>query len=231
MKWTFGILAGDNPVFVHSLIDSIRNQSVKIPEYQILVIGDAARINQFAAHDVDLIEFDESERQGWITKKKNLIALHAKYENISMHHDYATLCSEWYKNFLKFGEDWDVAMTRIENYDGTRFRDWVTWMEELGEKTIQFLSYSETSRTHEMYVSGTYFCVKKEFMLAHPFDENLLWGQGEDVEWSKSVRNSWKYKMNFLSTVKFLKRKSPWPQGPDPFHDEYVNLIKQGTVS
>ena len=29
--------------------------------------------------------------------------------------------------FLKFGNDWDICMTKIKNIFGERFRDWVTW--------------------------------------------------------------------------------------------------------
>jgi hypothetical protein len=59
-----------------------------------------------------------------------------------------------------------------------------------------------------MYVSGTYWCAKKSFMLAHPLDERRVWGQGEDVEWSTRCRNLWNYRMNRQSSVRFFKEKT-----------------------
>jgi hypothetical protein len=46
-----------------------------------------------------------------------------------------------------------------------------------------------------MYVSGSVMIVRKEFMLDNPLDENLGWGEGEDVEWSLRVRKFWDYKI------------------------------------
>ena len=58
-----------------------------------------------------------------------------------------------------------------------------------------------------MYISGAYFCAKKQFMLKYPLDETLIWGQGEDVEWSFRSREIWNYKCNPNSIVKLLKYK------------------------
>jgi hypothetical protein len=58
-----------------------------------------------------------------------------------------------------------------------------------------------------MYVSGSYFCAKKEFMLKNPLDEKLGWNQCEDIEWSFRIRNFWNYRCNDKSVVKFLKYK------------------------
>lgn len=139
-------------------------------------------------------------------KKKNLIAQAAKYQNISLMHDYVALRPNWYDNFIEFGEDWDVCMTRIENQDGKRFRDWMSW------DNFGFIDYDDNTKTKEMYVSGTYFCIKKDFFINHPLDERLSWGEGEDVEWSKSVRNIWNYRCNYKSVVRFIKYKNHFPQ-------------------
>jgi hypothetical protein len=206
-------------------MSSIRSEVSGKCEYEIVLVGDSSKISMFAADDVKIIEFDESIKRSWITRKKNLIAQNCKFNKISMHHDYVAVLPGWFENFEKFGNDWDVAMTRVENVDGSRFRDWVSWYEGAGEKIIQFLKYDDHTQTDQMYVSGSYFCVKKQFLLLNPFDENLCWGQGEDVEWSKRVRNSWNYKMNFRSSVRSLKMKHKWPAGPDPFDSWYRENI------
>jgi hypothetical protein len=38
-------------------------------------------------------------------------------------------------------------------------------------------------------------------------DENFSWGESEDVEWSKKIRNNFKYIMNENSIVHLLKQK------------------------
>jgi hypothetical protein len=43
----------------------------------------------------------------------------------------------------------------------------------------------------------------------HPLDDNLCWGQGEDVDWSKRVRQRYNFSMNSYSTVRSLKFKDP----------------------
>jgi hypothetical protein len=221
--WSFGILAGNDLTMLKSVIDSIRNEVRGVEDYEILIVGDLNKITHLDASDVVLINFDESIKPGWITKKKNLIAQQSKFDKISMHHDYVSLMKGWHQNFLSFDDDWDVAMTRIENFDGSRFRDWVSWYDDREEKTIEFLRYDDESQTNKMYVSGSYFCVKKNFLLAHPFNENLVWGKGEDVAWSKSVRSFWKYKINFNSRVKTLKIKHKWPPN-DPFEAWYFSI-------
>jgi len=44
-------------------------------------------------------------------------------------------------------------------------------------------------------------------MLEYPLNENLIWGKGEDVEWSIRIRRKYNFKMNQFSKVKLLKQK------------------------
>ena len=57
-----------------------------------------------------------------------------------------------------------------------------------------------------MYVSGAYWVAKKSFMKKYLLNENLLWGQGEDIEWSNRWINKEIYKMNINSSVKCCKK-------------------------
>ena len=38
-----------------------------------------------------------------------------------------------------------------------------------------------------------------------PLNESLCWGQGEDVIWSKQVRERYNFNMNINSTVSIMK--------------------------
>ena len=58
-----------------------------------------------------------------------------------------------------------------------------------------------------MYFSGTYWVSKKKIMREFPLNEQLVWGQGEDVLWSRQVRERYEFCMNKYSEVKLLKQK------------------------
>jgi hypothetical protein len=218
-NWTFGIIFGNNPIFLNEVIESIEIQN--IPNYEIILLGDLSFVSNINKSNIKKVHFNESVRPLWITKKKNIIANLAKYDNISLHHDYVKLHKNWYPEFLQFENEWDVCMTRIENKNGNRFRDWVTW------DPVEFVDYKDNSKIKNMYVSGTYFCIKKDFFIANPLDENLIWGWGEDVEWSKRIRDHWNYKCNWKSKVLFCKQKEPHPaEDSDISKDWYDKLYK-----
>ncbi|MFZ4796005.1 MAG: hypothetical protein ACOYMA_00835 [Bacteroidia bacterium] len=197
MEWTFGLITGGNQEnFISKIIDSIDNLNINKNKYEIIIIGNC-NINR---NNTKVINFNENIKPMWITRKKNMITDLAKFNNIVYLHDYIIFDEKWYQEFEKFGDDWDVCMNSIKNLDETRFRDWVLW-------TPKFLDYNDHSQIKNMYVSGSYFCAKKKFMQDHKFNEALSWGQGEDVEWSLSIRSFWNYKCNPNSIVKCLKLK------------------------
>jgi hypothetical protein len=203
MKWTFGIITGgkaeENIKKIHK---SILEQNID-DDFEIIVVGGRNSNLKKTLH----VPFDETKKRAWITKKKNIIAQLSKYDNICMMHDYVILFNDWYINYKNFDQEWDVCMNPVINQDGQRFRDWITWHKWCEEKKITYLDYNIKGRTEQMYISGTYFCVKKDFMLNNPLDESLSWGQGEDVEWCSRIRNKWIYKCNSNSEVGLLKNK------------------------
>jgi|SaaInlV_100m_DNA_2_1039680.scaffolds.fasta_scaffold06641_2 hypothetical protein len=203
MKITFGVITeGNSDLFIKKIHESIINQDID-DNFEIIIVGGNDPKLEHTIH----IPFDESVKRAWITKKKNIIAQEARYDNIILMHDYVYFDELWYHNFKSYTDDWDVCMNSIINADGQRFRDWITWPEWCLENDIIFLDYDDCSRTEQMYVSGTYFCVKKDFLLKYPLNENLSWGEGEDVEWSNRIRHVLNYRCNFNSKVKLLKYK------------------------
>ena len=50
---------------------------------------------------------------------------------------------------------------------------------------------------------------KQNVMKEFPLDENLVWGEGEDVEWSKRIREKYEFSFNKYSKVKLQKEKNP----------------------
>jgi hypothetical protein len=179
--------------------------------YEILIVGNS-NIPDFK--NVMVIPFDENVKKGWITKKKNLITFKAKYDLIVYLHDYYVFDESWYENVKEFGIDFDVCMHQIRNANNARYHDWVLWVQNRSvldwflERTRSCLiPYKSQEFAHYLYISGGYWMAKKSFMLSHPLDEELTWGQAEDVEWSLRCRSDWNYKMNTKSIVKTIKLK------------------------
>lgn len=201
MNFTFGITTDySNQEQINQVISSIR--SLQIPNYEILIIGGEKPEDKV---DVTHIYFDEKQKPGWVTRKKNTLVQAAKYDNVVLMHDYYVFEQEWYKNFLEFGDDWDVCSNAQRLITGARhFTDWVTWDDPVFPRYTA-LKYDDWSRTRYMYVSGGYFIVKKQVALDNPFNEELLHGQAEDVEWSLRVRTRYNIKCNGQSVVRHNK--------------------------
>lgn len=212
MDFSFGIItSGENNKFLKEIINSIKIQ--KIDNYEIIIVGQSS-FSTDKQEKIKSISFDENVRTGWITKKKNLITDNSSYENIVYLHDYVYLDKNWYKGYKKFGNNFKVVTNKIKNYDNTRFRDWTLWsdndnqVDKIINKNLNLLlPYYVDDLTELMYISGTYWIAKKEIMKKYPLDEDLSWGEGEDVEWSKRVREDIDFQFNKFSTVKFLKQK------------------------
>jgi len=221
MDFTFGIItAGNNNLMINKIINSIERQN--IPNYEIIIVG-GENINR---KNVYQISFDERIKDMWITKKKNIITNESRYENIVYLHDYVEFCDGWYEGFLKFGNNFKVCMNKIENYDGTRFRDWSLWAydaEPILKSRGFLIPYDMTHLSKIMYISGTYWVAKKSVMMDIKLDERLIWGQGEDVEWSYRIRNKYNFSMNEYSSVKLMKLKD---KAFDYSSIEDINILK-----
>jgi len=203
MKFTFGIITGgDNPERVNRIIDSI--ESEEIPEYEVIIVGGEKIERLNTLH----IPFDDSgPTRPWITKKKNIITELSMYENIVYMHDYLILLPGWYEGQLLSGSDFTIRMDKIQNADGTRFRDWTLNPQEASLGMANLLPYDVADLTEFMYISGSYWVGKKDFMLHYPLDEKLLWADGEDMEWSKIINKITTFSMNVHSSVKIIKEQ------------------------
>ena len=210
MNFTFGIITSSvNPIIdLNQTINSIIE--LNIPNYEIIIIGGN---KEYQSNNLNIYSFEENPNGGWITKKKNLITKHAKYENIVYMHDYIVFDKDWYINFLNFRNDFKVCMNQIVNLDGTRFRDWTLWAESAEEIGIPnpyyLIPYNIKNLSKLMYFSGSYWVAKKNVMQEFPLNENLFWGQSEDVEWSKRIREKYNFSINENSIVELLKYKNP----------------------
>jgi|TARA_B100001079_G_C16361487_1_gene493119 hypothetical protein len=206
VEFTLGIITGGNSFdLLNEVFKSIQDQYIDKSKFEVVIVGG----EEVEGENVTHVPFDESS--GKYTAKKNLITKFAKFENVVYLHDYMALCDGWYEGYVKFGNDWDICMNVVENSDGSRFRDWCAWDDpELcypdGVHNIALPSY-DYNKTHYMYISGNYWVSKKRVMEEEPLNEDLDWGEAEDVEWSNRIRDKYQYVMNTHSKVKCLKDK------------------------
>jgi glycosyltransferase involved in cell wall biosynthesis len=210
MNFTFGIVTGgNNESMISVIIDSIKNQN--ITNYEIIIVGNCS-----ITEGVVNIEFDENVKKSWITKKKNLITDNATYDNIVYLHDYIIFEDGWYNGQLKKGNDFKIRMDKILNNDGTRYRDWTMWPHNnnnidnhIYRNNERLLPYNVTNLSKYQYISGAYWIGKNDVMKEFPLNEELSWGEGEDVEWSMRLRKKYDFDMNSNSSVRLLKNKDP----------------------
>ena len=202
MDWTFGITTKEGSESVTGqVINSIYGTMKHSPgRFEILVIGGKPVYGENLRH----IEFQEPKGPGRISRKKNLLALHAKFENIVIAHDYIAFHRDWAAGFEIFGGDWNLSMTRVEDIFGRRFYDWISWDSPNFAK-YDPIPYSNKDHTLFQFVPGAYWVAKTQFMLDYPLNEDLMWGESEDIEWSLRVRTKG-LAFNPYSKVRHLKR-------------------------
>jgi len=223
--WTFGIITdgSDMPRLEQCINSAYRNSS---PGEHIIVVGGTKK----PQGNVIWIPFDETIKDKWITKKKNLIAQLADSAAICFMHDYVSLEQTWRIGMDQIG--WPdfthpTCTNKILNGNGKRFRDWCViyndaWMnppidDQKPPENIDghLLQYDNFNMGRWQYMSGAYFCATKYVMMHHPLNEERVWGQGEDVEWCRKVYATYgnnAFLFNPFSEVRFLKIKeqAPW---------------------
>jgi hypothetical protein len=234
MQFTFGIITSPRTRdHLKSCIDSIKSQGIDKNSFEIVIVGNS---NIDDGENIKKIEFDELIKPMWITRKKNLITQNSSFNNICYLHDYVSLKEGWYEGFLKFGEAWDICMNPISNLDGARCLDWMGLPDDpvYGNVVLPY----DYKGSDGMYIPGYYWVAKKKLMEDFPLNEDFVWNEGEDIEWSKRVLGGYpqrwlknlqdfeegkikvsniKYFLNPFSEVKFLKQKN----FPSDFFTEY----------
>lgn len=185
-KWTFGIITkGERDDWLEEIITSIKNQ--KIPNYEIIVCG---TYRERGEKNFKYIPFFGRDDKGWITKKKNLIAKNAEYENVCIIHDRIVFDKDWFPGMKKYGNCFDVLCnSQTLKGVGMRTGDWLTY----GSNTlnspygISQLNYSDWDEY--VYMGGQLSIFKKSVWEKCHWNETLYWGE-EDVELSFRFRDS-----------------------------------------
>ena len=207
MEFTFGIITGGGmDRLLKQCVESIRQEN--IPKYEIIIVGESSAFGD----DLRVIDFDESVKDAWITRKKNIVAQNAKYENIVLMHDYVILKPGWYEGFLKFGNNFQICVNKILTNKGNRYRDYCIFKSLASLESIQTLlpyDFKPTGPFNRLiYASGTYYVVKRSIALQYPLDERLGWGMAEDLVFCYTLTDAGiQISCNSNSSVQLLKEK------------------------
>ena len=216
MDFTFGIITGGNAdENIQIIVDSIRSQ--KIPNYEIIIIGRSS----LKGDDITTIPFDETIKNIWHTKKKNLIVRFAKYENVVLTYDYMRFEKGWYEGFLNFGNSFKVCVNKMVDIESRRFRDHVLFNRFLdarfSDTLIPYGAKLTPAVSKLLYISGGYCVIKKDVGLKYPLREELHWGHGEDVIHSHTLSTAGiLLECNPFSTVALIKEKYFWEREMSP---------------
>jgi hypothetical protein len=213
--------------YINKMIDSIEVNN--IPEYEIIVVGNP----KLTRNNTKIIPFNESQKKAWITRKKNIGINNAKYENVIVTHDYIKFDYNWYNGFRIFGTEYDWGVNCINNNKGERFRDYTVLprlilpiTDSFRQRALLPYNMKNNERINKfLYISGSYYFIKRNIALCFPLNETLGWGESEDVELTQTLdSNKFMISMNMYSKISFFKNKpsTTWEKMID---DEQKNLL------
>ena len=221
MNFTFGICTCyDSIPQLLAVVQSIKD--LNIPEYEIILAGPLRQ----RIPEMPQVKYLWST--GWTPQKKNMISRHAQYENLVLFHDYFVFDKDWYTSYQQFGNEWDVCSNPQLLNDGTRhFTDWVCWDSPVHPRYFS-LPYDDWSHTKYQYQSGGYMIVKRDFFRENLFNESLVPGQPEDVEWSLRIRDKARYVCNPGAIVRHNKAHRDARHDAYPFQQSEQPVAPQG---
>lgn len=186
------ITSGHEDQQLQTCINSI--VSLNIPKYEIVIVGGQSTSIELDKH-IKWFAFDESVKSTiivdnkpgrWITRKKNLTVENAQYDICVVIHDYILFDSDWWTEFEKFGTHWDICVHQNILANGARGDGWRIDRHPLLPRGCM-VPYDMIDLSQYMAIAGNYQCIKRQRWLEEPMNENLLWGQGEEMEWSRRI--------------------------------------------
>lgn len=216
MKFSFIIISAATVNDIRPTNDCVFSIEDIVPEEnrEIIVVGNFAP--QYTQDwEAKIIHFDESVKPKWITRKKNIGALHATGDWIVFMHDYFQLDYGWWdawKNF-NFAQSCSKLYTnKIHTKEGPRHSDWALcpydmWEDfpELKDNYDVGLNYGTRGFESRQYLSGGYWLSERKFALENPQLEQYGWGDAEDVHWSRLVRQKTTFGFNPNAAVSLTK--------------------------
>jgi hypothetical protein len=191
---TIGIITTDNG-YERNVKEVIQSINDNVPQAKIIVVGGTNSYTEYP--QLRHIQFDEEQKEKWITRKKNIIANECETKVLVLCHDYILFTFDWYDKWNEFGWDWDFSVNPVYTKDGKRHFDLNSNDHPLVPHANPLpLELCTEENFKYCYISGAYFLVKTDFILKFPLNEELAWGQCEDVHWCNMAKQNGKMKFN-----------------------------------
>ncbi|MBI4342995.1 MAG: hypothetical protein HY599_06480 [Candidatus Omnitrophica bacterium] len=201
-EWSFGIISnGQRAGWLQEAIAAIREQG--IPRYEIILVGPRDRLPA-EGKDLRVIDFTQHDDRGWISRKKNLVAEHARYENLAILHDRIRLDPDWYTGMLAYGNAfWLLGVPIRSQAPQARTVDWVRFDGRRGLRRlaeIELLDYADWDPC--VFINGALLMAKRSCWLQIGLDERLFWQEDEDVWFSRAfIARGWLPRLNVLAAA------------------------------
>ena len=165
----------------------------KVPNYEILLCGsfDTGRIPKPIQDKTTYIKEPQAAAAGLLGDMRNRACNQANYENITVLDDDMVLSMDWYKNLLKFGEDFDILTSKVTLPEGTRFWDRTCFCppESLGNNKCYGHVILEPHESDEhLYMSGGQAWVMKKYV-----HEGSKWSKAYSTGKRASMKNEIDY--------------------------------------
>ena len=209
-SWTFGIPVGPEDATVLNAVVK-RILEIDIPNKEIILCGTPGK--NFAYFDqVRIVGEDITAPPVQICKKKNRLAIEAKYNNLVILHDRVFLPKHFGEMVRRFGTRYPLMTLQSMFFDNRvsmhprRYSDYGMAYGEISNGmlglhrtsgaavSIAPSIFTEVERTGFCYAShmrfnndrsyptGSLYICRKEVWIAYPLDEALHWVEYEDIE-------------------------------------------------
>ncbi|GAD64472.1 hypothetical protein [Aquipseudomonas alcaligenes] len=209
-SWTFGIPVGPEDATVLNAVVK-RILEIDIPNKEIILCGSPGK--NFAYFDqVRIVGEDITAPPVQICKKKNRLAIEAKYNNLVILHDRVFLPKHFGEMVRRFGPRYPLMTLQSMFFDNRvsmhprRYSDYGLAMGEIAQGlqglhrtssaavSIAPSIFTEIERTgfcfaspmrftkDMSYPTGSLYVCRKEVWNAFPLDEALFWVEFEDIE-------------------------------------------------
>lgn len=215
MNFSFGVCVSEKTTSHHliSQLRAIKQAASHLKYYETILCGHLSNeayteVQEIAEYfSLKYLPYEGSaDKPGHITKKKNMIADIAFFDNLCLMHDYFRIPEDFCQHIPA---KYNIYVVPIRTLEGKQHSDWVVNPNKLqayidstpgaaedlmkvaphenAPKYVCGVPYSMTSLIPIQYISGGFITIKTNIMRDNPFDENLFWGDAEDLVWSEKV--------------------------------------------
>tara|TARA_Y100000816_G_C26089714_1_gene575670 strand:- start:416 stop:1495 length:1080 start_codon:yes stop_codon:yes gene_type:complete len=199
-NWSFGIIFSGNKNELNQVFDSIEKiNNLKLRtglKYEVLICGPLESKKYFKDTNIKYVNYENDHERFLINKKKMILFNAMKYNNCCILHSRIKLSPD---SILNLPENFDVITPRIYyNNESELSKDndliFYKW-----NRTLEYIVSASTFKDYDRdkylsyykdsipYIDGGCIITKKSILQNVPLNENIAWGEAEDVEWSKRL--------------------------------------------